>query len=233
MHRLIYILLYLQFPLIALGQSSIIKGKITDKKTGSAIANANIINIYTKAGMSTDSTGAFSIQVSPTELIEISHVSYNTARVRVQKGQMANFYSIELEAKTTRIKEIIIKDQTNNFTLDSIETAERYHVVLNQPSFEDYDLKAGLISMLSKQQRQKWAFLEMHEKWEKEKYIDYRFNENKIARWTKMSGAQLERFMQIYRPSYEYARSANEYQFMKYIKDCVAVYCPQCPFKVR
>ncbi len=209
-----------------------VHGKITNVNSKLPITGANIKNIYTGLGMSTDSTGKFSIECKPGELMEISHVSYNTARVRI-KSDINLFYNIILEPKSKKLQEAVIRDHSLNYTVDSIATAEKYQLILAQPSFDDYDLKNGIIGMLSKQQRQKWAFIEMMNVWEKEKYIDYMFNEKKIARWTKMPPDMLESFMRRYRPSYDFVRNSNQYTFMKYIKDCVAIHCPQCEFMVR
>jgi hypothetical protein len=219
------------FSINAFGQNAI-RGSITDIATKMPIARANVKNIYTGGGMSTDSIGQFNIKCKAGELIEISHVGYNTVRVRI-KSNTAEFYNIVMQPASRKIKEIVIREQTQNYVIDSIATADKYRIVLAQPSFDDYDLKNGVIGMLSKQQRQKWAFIEMMGNWEKEKYVDYMFNEKKIARWTKMPPEKLERFMRIYRPSYEFVRNTNEYTFMKYVKDCVANFCPNCSFEVN
>jgi hypothetical protein len=211
-----------------------IKGSITDEVTKLPIRGANVKNIYSQVGMSTDSSGDFTIKCKIGELIEISHIAYATVRVRIKSTTFPQFYNIVMRAKSKRLMEVIVRDRTNiNYTLDSIETAEKCSIILAQPKFEDYDLKNGVIGMLSKQQRQKWAFAEMLTKWEQEKYIDYMFNEKKIAKWTNMPEDKLKIFMKRYRPSYTFIRNANEYTFMKYIKDCVESFCSNCDFNTQ
>jgi plasmid maintenance system killer protein len=52
---------------------------------------------------------------------------------------------------------------------------------------------------------------------EQDDYIDYRFNKKLVKRITLLDSTQLEKFMKIYRPSYEFTSTASEYDFHKYI----------------
>ena len=84
---------------------SIIKGTVTDYINNLPIVGANVLNIYTGAGMSTDSSGKFSVKCKPGELIEISHVAFNTARVRVKNNSVL-FYNMVLQPKSKKLKGI-------------------------------------------------------------------------------------------------------------------------------
>ncbi len=59
---------------------------------------------------------------------------------------------------------------------------------------------------------------------EQEKYIDYRFNKATIKRITQMQGALLDSFIIEYRPNYEFAITADEITFNKYVLACFYQY---------
>lgn len=52
---------------------------------------------------------------------------------------------------------------------------------------------------------------------EEQGYVDYRFNKKLVKRITLLDSAELEKFMKIYRPTYEFASTTSDYDFHKYI----------------
>ena len=54
---------------------------------------------------------------------------------------------------------------------------------------------------------------------EAEKFIDNRFNKTTVKKLTGLEGEQLARFMEMYRPDYEFTAYSTEYQFYQYILD--------------
>lgn len=52
---------------------------------------------------------------------------------------------------------------------------------------------------------------------EEQGYVDYRFNKKLVKRITLLDSTELEKFMKIYRPTYEFASSTSDYDFHKYI----------------
>jgi hypothetical protein len=74
------------------------------------------------------------------------------------------------------------------------------------------------LAMLSKKNRQEWAFQEMYTQWEQEKYIDFVFNDKLVNRITYLQDEDLKLFMKLFRPSYEFLRNVSEYEYLDYIK---------------
>jgi ferritin-like protein len=54
---------------------------------------------------------------------------------------------------------------------------------------------------------------------EAQKFINYRFNKTTVRNLTGLQGEQLERFMEMYRPNYEFTAYSTEYEFYQYILD--------------
>ena len=52
---------------------------------------------------------------------------------------------------------------------------------------------------------------------EQENYVKYRFNKTTVKRITRLEGADLDNFMALYRPSFEFTQTATTVQFYQYI----------------
>ena len=52
---------------------------------------------------------------------------------------------------------------------------------------------------------------------EEEKYVNYKFNSTLLKRVTGLSGAPLDKYKSMYRPSYEFLITASELAFYEYI----------------
>jgi hypothetical protein len=85
---------------------------------------------------------------------------------------------------------------------------------------DDVDMRSMPLAMLSKKNRQEWAFQEMYAQWEQEKYIDFVFNDKLVSRITYLQDEDLKTFMRLYRPQYEFLRNVSEYEYLDYIKSC-------------
>jgi hypothetical protein len=59
---------------------------------------------------------------------------------------------------------------------------------------------------------------------EHEKFVDHRFNKALIRKLTGLDGEDLNRFIQLYRPTFEFASFASEYDFQLYIKKAYEVF---------
>ncbi len=53
---------------------------------------------------------------------------------------------------------------------------------------------------------------------EQDKFIDHRFNTGIVKKITHLEGDPLDTFMVRYRPSYEFTRDSDDYEFYQYIK---------------
>ena len=53
---------------------------------------------------------------------------------------------------------------------------------------------------------------------EREKAVDHRFNKALVRRLTMLEGNELDSFMLLYRPSYQFTMGSTDYDFQQYIK---------------
>lgn len=199
---------------------TLIKGEIKDFANNHDLENVNIRNIYTQKGMTTKEDGHFEIVVKKGELIEFSKVGYQTLRIRISSETSPLYYNLVMSRAAIMLREVDIKGKPIDFKKDSVKFRESYDLVLRKPKKEDVDMRSMPLAMLSKKNRQEWAFQEMYAEWEQEKYIDFVFNEKLVHKITYLENDELAFFIKKYRPSYEFLRSASQYEFLDYIKHC-------------
>lgn len=195
-------------------------GEIRDFGTGELLDNINVRNIYNLQGMTTLKDGKFSVSVKKGELVEFTRVGYQTLRIRIKNLNEPSYYKLVMQKVPITLREVDIRGKPLDFKSDSIRYRETYDIVLRKEKREEVDMRSMPLAMLSKKNRQEWAFQEMYAEWEKEKYIDFTFNERLVSRITYLEGEELYRFMKLYRPSYEFLRNVSEYEYLDYIKHC-------------
>ena len=226
MHRFLFILL--SFILVCCtGQSNaqtVISGEVIDLATNDYLENVNVKNIYTQKGMTIQKDGQFHIEVKRGELIEFTKIGYQTVRIRIQNEKEPSFYKIVMNKAPVMLREVDIHGKPLDYKKDSIRYREVYDVVLRKEHRNEIDLRSMPLAMLSKKNRQEWAFQEMYEAWEAEKYIDFVFNEKLVSKITYLKDEDLKEFMKIYRPSYQFLRTASDYEYLDYIKHCYFLY---------
>jgi hypothetical protein len=197
---------------------TMIKGEIKDFANNQNMGNVNIRNIYTLKGMTTIDDGKFEIVVKRGELVEFSKVGYQTLRIRIKNEHEPSYYNLIMSRVSIILREVDIKGKPIDFKKDSVKFRESYDLVLRKPKKEEIDMRSMPLAMLSKKNRQEWAFQEMYAVWEQEKYIDFVFNDKLVHKITYLENEDLAFFIKKYRPSYAFLRSASEYEFLDYIK---------------
>ncbi len=200
----------------------VMKGRVYDMKTNQPMANVNIVNTYSQTGMTTDSSGNFTLNVEKGHLIEFRRIGYKVVRIRIDSGQLP-FYNIGMKEGAFDLEEVEIRG--NNYKLDSVERFETYKWAIEHYKLEGLDIAQHPFDALSKRNRQIWAFQKRYEYFEKEKFVDYVFNAKLISRITPLKdSADIILYQRYYRPSYEQVKAWSEYEFMEYIKQTAAAF---------
>lgn len=211
--------------LLASGLSSfavVITGVVYDTKTNEPMPNVNIVNIFTERGMTTDSTGKFSIDVEKGHLLEFTRLGYKIVRVRIDNLNIP-FYKIAMREGAFELQNVDITG--NNFKTDSIEKREVYKWAIDHYTLSTFDAIQHPFDALSKRNRQIWAFQKRFDYFEKEKFVDYVFNEKLIRKMTPITDStQMEDFRRMYRPTYDQIKSWTEYEYLDYVKRSAAAY---------
>ena len=214
----IYIALLSLISIQEVQAQTFIKGEVKDLATDDFLSNVNVKNIYTQKGMTIQQDGQFKLEVRKGELIEFSKVGYQTIRIRILSEKEPLFYKMVMNKAPVMLREVDIRGKPLDFKKDSIRYREVYDIVLRKERKDEVDMRSMPLAMLSKKNRQEWAFQEMYEKWEREKYIDVAFNERLVSKITYLKDDELKVFMKWNRPSYDFLRNATDYEYLDFIK---------------
>lgn len=214
----IYIALLSLISIQEVQAQTIIKGEVKDLATDDFLSNVNVKNIYTQKGMTIQQDGQFKLEVRKGELIEFSKVGYQTIRIRILSEKEPLFYKMVMNKAPVMLREVDIRGKPLDFKKDSIRYREVYDIVLRKERKDEVDMRSMPLAMLSKKNRQEWAFQEMYEKLEREKYIDVAFNERLVSKITYLKDDELKVFMKWNRPSYDFLRNATDYEYLDFIK---------------
>ncbi|HAD32977.1 MAG TPA: hypothetical protein DCF44_00460 [Chitinophagaceae bacterium] len=212
---------------------TLIRGELRDLANDSLMADVNIRNIHTLLGMSTKADGRFELMVKNSELIEFSKLGYQTIRIRIQNEKEPGYYRLVMSKVPIQLREVDIRGKPLDFKKDSLRYRETYDLVLRKQTRSEVDMRSMPLAMLSKRNRQEWAFQDMYAEWEKEKFVDFAFNDRLVKRITYLDGEELKAFMLRYRPPYEFLREASDYEFLDYIKHCYYLFTIEYPGKTN
>jgi ASC-1-like (ASCH) protein len=230
MKQFVLLFIYLVMVQQSVAQMTI-NGILKDIANDEPIARVYIKNVTNGATMTTDTAGKFSLSVKKNDLIEITHFSYETIKLRIKDDRKALYYNLVMRPKTNKLMEIIVHEKAITYKADSTRSYETYKRILEKPGVDEMSASTAPMAMMSNKFREEQEFKENYAKWERQKYVDYMFNEKQIGKWTSLRGDSLQLFINTYKPSYEFIRKANDYQYLSYIKNSLAAFCPSCVFK--
>lgn len=108
-------------PVILLGQTKLIKGIVTDAKTGDALVGVAVKIQNGSAGTSTDINGAFKLQVPTDAVLTVTYVGYDPQTIPVDNRSQ---FQIKLNQGTQTLNEVVVvgygvmkkKDLTGSIT---------------------------------------------------------------------------------------------------------------------
>lgn len=199
-----------------------IKGIVVDLLTMQPLPGVSITNVHSSKEVQTGENGSFELEVARGELVEFRIAGYDIARVRIKSEQNLPFYKIQLKEAPTQIEnQLTIQDYFMGAKIDSVKRRELYQQALDHYKLTGLDIIQHPFDAMSKRNRMIWAFQKNYEIWERDKFVDYVFNDRLIVQLTGLDEESLELYKKRYRPPYELIRGMNEYQYYSYIKDSV------------
>jgi hypothetical protein len=137
-------------------------------------------------------------------------------------------FDVAIQVNVPVLREVKIRPR--NYRQDSLQNRQDYAKIFNykkptiKPVTPQYGVGMGfdlqeLINMFRfRRNRSMLAFQERLILEEEDKYVDFRFNKALVRRLTLLESPQLDTFMRVYRPSYDFTKEADDYQFRLYIK---------------
>jgi plasmid maintenance system killer protein len=206
-----------------------VRGTVLDSTKTYPVKNVMVYGTNGSTAM-TDSTGTYAITVNEKDSIWFYYNAKPTMKFPVRLiGDINSFdiaISVRVKSRFKQLKEVVV--YSKNYRQDSLENRQTYASVFNyeKPGVKasltpDGGVGADLDQLINifrfRRNKQLRKFQMRLEAEEQEKYIDYRFNKRFVKRLTQLDSAQLETFMQLYRPTYAFASQADVLTFNQYI----------------
>ncbi len=202
-------------------QNFVLKGIIFLKQSGFRISNAQIFNLKNKLTVGTDYTGAFSIKAALGDTLKITKKDYadNYYVVENQKDAIIQLSQI------IQLNEVRIVGQSKKQELD--EAMRQYRgqgsYFNGKPPLRIFSPISGspitgFYELFGKTPGQARRFQAFSKTETEQINIDKRFNKDVVKQNTDLTDAQIDVFMEVYRPSYDQISLWNAYDLISYIK---------------
>lgn len=199
-------------------------GYLKDSVTYEPIVLASVANLETKKTVMTSNKGRFKIEVSNNQILSFAAVGYFFDTVTFHKNLLINdTLYLYLKPLASSLGSVTVYAKTSNtYREDSIERRKDFmgnRVQYTIPTVALSNTGAGLginldrYSRHEKEKRKAFAFFETNEK---EEYINYRFPSSLVNKYSGLKDDELEAFMQLHRPSYEWLRKNKTEEDIKY-----------------
>lgn len=194
-----------------------------------------VMNVLVKSGSGTqaitDSAGHYEIVATDKDSLTFIYRNKPTAKFAVRQIQNIGNFDISLHIRVAEkfktMKEV--KVYTKNFRQDSIENRQYYNKIFSyeKPGVASsitpgsgsvgLDLDEFINIFRFKRNKQLRKMQDRLLEQEQENYIKYRFNKTAVKRITRLEGADLDTFMALYRPDFEFTQMATTVEFYQYI----------------
>jgi len=201
-----------------------IKGVIQDRDERTGLSNVQLFNVNTSETGYGDSSGSFVMNAAKGQLIEMRKAGYRIARFRIPEGYIPPYFKIFMEKVVVLNTDRFASSELTPYQKDSLLTYELYKHSLEFPRLKGYEKIQSPFSALSKKNREIWAFQDLIESENREKYIDYTFNPELVTSLTGLQGDSLQLYMRRFRPPYDALRNMKMIEFYQYIKRSVEFY---------
>ena len=208
-------------------------GKVYDSTRMITIPSVKVSSLKGEVTF-TDSVGRYAIMVQMNDTIFFTYRGKSTTLFPVKSIRYTTGFDVALQVriqdKYKTLKEVVVIGKS--YKQDSLENREYYSRIFNYDrggvrisetgtmgGTPGLDLGSMIQMFHFRKNKSIKKFQNRLIEEEQNKFIDYKFNKQLVQQLTKLSGGDLEKFMIIYRPPYEFVVYSEEYEFLKYILD--------------
>ncbi len=203
-----------------------VTGRVFDMSKTNPMPSVSVMSTSGN-GTVTDSLGRYSLSMAETDSIWFSYLGKPTPKYAVVSIPNPYSFDISLHVNITELKQVMVKPR--DYRLDSIQNRLDYAKAfnfekpgigtsLNPDGRVGLDLGEFFDMFRFRQNRRMRAFQERLLREEEEKFIDHRFSRALVIKITHLRGAELDTFMNRYRPDVLFIKLATDYELQSYIK---------------
>jgi hypothetical protein len=192
--------------------------------------NGAVTNIY----------GHYGIEVGEKDSIWFSYLGKPTIKFPVLKISDVTQFDIALQVNIQFLKEVTVRQR--NYKEDSVQNRKTYEKVFDfrrpnlgtmtsiGPAGAGIDINELIRTFQFRKNRNMEKFQARLMQQEQDKFIDHRFNKALVRKLTNIADKDIDKFMAIYRPTYEFSLYSNDYDFQLYIKESYKTFTQQKTF---
>lgn len=202
-----YILIILSCLIISAARAQTLKGSVVENGTNIKLSDVFVRDLNNKQIVLTDSKGNFQIKAEVGHTLVISTPGYTPDTLYLIN---LNSRRIQLQTQSIGLREVTIQSSTAfNPRAEYPEVYERSKIYALSPS-----------TWFSKSGRQARRLKHYFKREIQERYIDSAFSRLYVSSIIPLKGQNLDDFMTMYRPSYDFVRSNTGPSLAVYINDC-------------
>jgi hypothetical protein len=220
--RLLLFLILVLAGLSATAQVQI-KGTVYDRTARYGMAGVSVMST-SGAGTVTDSLGHYSIRLGMTDSLSFSYQGKATQKFPVKTIPANRPFEISMHVDIKVLPTVEVRQTISNYHTDSLAFRNEYRKVFDYTpeyiSSANGGVGLNIDALLSIRKIKRMEhFRQYMEQYERDKYVDHRFNKALITKLTGLQEPAVDTFMLQYRPSYETLMSfQTEYDYYEYIK---------------
>jgi hypothetical protein len=208
-------------------QMVIVKGTVYNMNRTKPLDAVSVV-ATSGIGTVTDSNGNYSIFVRESDSISFSYLGRFTMKFPVSMILTYNNFDVALHVEPTELRQVRVSPR--NYHMDSLQNRKDYakYFDYKKPGFKLTEPSSGsgvgidldeIINMFRfNRNRRMLAFQQRLLQEERDNFIDHRFTKLLVRKITHMVGPELDSFVALYRPSYNFTKTASDYDFDEYIK---------------
>jgi hypothetical protein len=205
-----YILLFLICLIAGVASAqNILKGKVTENGTSIKLTNVFIRDNTSKQTAITDDDGAFSIKTEPGHIIIFDSPGYTSDTLYVVDIKPKN---IQLEVKSIALREVSVTSSRQGEAFDPHkeypDVYEKSKVYVLSPT-----------TWFGKENRDARKMKKYFKMEAEQRHVDEVFTRAYVGSIVPLKGQDLDDFMTIYRPSYDFIKANDKQSLAVYIND--------------
>ena len=205
-----------------------VKGTVYNMSKTYPVEGVSVLSSSGK-GTVTGSSGSYALVVNETDSIYFSYLNKATVRFAVTGIANINQFDISINAPTNILPPVQVMPPSYKY--DSTQNRQEYAKVFNfkKPGLGitsapgsgagvGLDLDELINVFRFRRNKSMLGFQKRLLQEEEDKFVDHRFSKTIVRKVTLITGRELDYFMKLYRPSYEFTLLASDYEFAEYIK---------------
>ena len=193
---------------------SLLVGNLRDSASLAPVTSANVLNVNTGKSELSRREGIFSLSVKENDLLAVSANGFYSDTLRITDSVLAlQRLIITLRPLPATLADVTITAGYNRYQRDSIQRRASFMKtigptdipVASRPNSGAFGVALNL-DHFGKSQRKRRNAISLFEVMENDAYINYRWTEELVGKYTGLKEDELIDFMQMHRPEYEWLR---------------------------